>query len=171
MSDAVEAQLEARNAERAALAAEIARQAPALAEIEGRLAAGRRKVAEVQQRVTAIRDERAGIEAQFQRRVGTRSQGVDEASKLVRTALAEFARASLGGAPAEFAGAVHEVRQAEEAAAKSDRVVKAHEVALASADQKKVILGIAVAAGAAVLLLVLLFFPMIYRSFAAAPPP
>lgn len=169
-SDAMRAQLQARTAEKEAIAAELARQAPALAEIEARLAASRRKLADVQQRTSTVRAERANVETQFQRRVGTRSQGVDEANRQVRAALADFARRSLRDAPPELMPAVQELEQSDEAARRADHAVRVHEAALASADQKQLVQGAIVAAGALLLVLLLLFFPLIYRALVVADP-
>jgi hypothetical protein len=170
VSDAIEAQVAARTAEKESLAAELARQAPVIAEIEARLAAARRKVADVQLRATAIRNERAALENAFRRRVGTRSQGVEEANRLVRTALVTFARRAVNDASADLAPMVEELRRTDEAAAQADRAVRLHEAALASADQKQVMQGAIVAGVGVLLLLVLLFFPLIYRALVVTDP-
>lgn len=170
MSEAIEAQVAARTAEKAALASEIARQAPVIAEIEARLALARRKVAEVQQRATAVRNERAALLAAFGRRAGTRSQGVEEANRAVRTALIAFAQRSLGDASPELAPVVAELQKVEEAARRADRSVRLHEAAIASADKKQVLQGAIIAVGAVLLLLVLLFFPLIYRAIVVPDP-
>ncbi len=170
MTDAVQAQIEARSAEKSAIVDELARHANVLAEIELRLAVARRKVAEVQQRASTLRNERAHIDSQFQRRAGTRGAGVEDARKQLRSALVDFGRQSLASAPPELASSVLEVARVEEAAQRADRAVRAHEAAITSADQKKLMQGIVVAAGFALLILVLLFFPFIYRSIVVSDP-
>ena len=62
MTEALRAQIEARNAEKAGIVAEIARQEPVIAEVQGRLTAARRKVADAQNRLNALRQERQQIE-------------------------------------------------------------------------------------------------------------
>lgn len=162
--EALEAQVQARTAERSGAVEEIGRLDPVIAEIERRLALSRRKVAEVTQRATGVRGERAAAEERFNRQVGTRSQGVEEARKHVRAAMVQFGRSAILDTAVygeEFSPARDEVSRAEAAAARLQREVLVHEAALGADDTKRVRQGIAIVAAAALVLLLLLFFPFI----------
>ena len=171
MSEALRAQIEARNAEKAGIAAEIARQEPVIAEVQGRLTAARRKVAEVQNRLNALKQERAQIEQRFARRVGTRSEGVEDARKQLRDAMVAFATDALSDETTfgeEFAEARSDIARAEYARKKAERDVKLHETAIASADAKKVTQGIAIAAAVPIAILLVIALTLLARSPSAA---
>ncbi len=174
MSDDLRAQIDARNAEKAAISADIARQERVVAEIQSRLATARRRVADVQNRVSALKSQRAEIESRFARRVGTRSEGVEDARKQLRSALLEFARDAAddtGNYGGEFTSCREDVARSLVAQRKAAREVKLHEAAVNSADTKKVALGIGLAVGAAVLLVFFICFPFIYRSLSSPDAP
>ncbi len=174
MSDDLRAQIDARNAEKAAISADIARQERVVAEIQSRLATARRRVADVQNRVSGLKSQRAEIESRFARRVGTRSEGVEDARKQLRSALLEFARDAAddtGNYGDEFTSCREDVARSLVSQKKAVREVKLHEAAVSSADTKKVALGIGLAVGAAVLLVFFICFPFIYRSLASPDAP
>ncbi len=84
-----------RTGERDAAAAEVAKYLPVVAEIQGRLAAVRRRVAQAQEQIAATRKDRASEEERFRRQMNARLEGVGEARKDFRRAMGEVARIAL----------------------------------------------------------------------------
>lgn len=167
MSDDLRAQIDARSAEKLAILADIARHDGVVHEIQSRLSLARRSVAEVQNRATGFKSQRAEIELRFARRMGTRSEGVEDARKQLRSALLAFADDAAddtGNYGHDFAAQREAVARAELARLKAAREVILHESAIVTADKKKVALGVALAVGAALLLIFLICFPFIYRA-------
>ena len=168
-----------RTSERDAAAAEVARYQPIVAEIQGRLAAVRRRVALAQEQIAATRKERAAEEERFRRQMNARLEGVGEARKDFRKAMSEVARIALED-PLHFPPSVGEAERAtiEKTAAVAlarGREDALHAAALASFDSAALKRGIALASAAVVLLLLLFFSPVIVRSCASdtgtiAPP-
>ena len=70
----IETHIAERVAESDARAAEIARIQPTIDEITGRLNVARRRVAEVNNQLTQVKNERAGIEERSKRQQGTRAE-------------------------------------------------------------------------------------------------
>jgi len=157
-----------RTAERDAAAAEVARYQPVVAEIQGRLAAVRRRVAQAQEQIAATRKERAAGDERFCRQMNARLEGVGEARKDFRRAMCEVARVALDDAanfpPPLGAAERATIEKTSGVALARGREDALHSAALASFDPVALKRGIGLAAGAAVLFLILFFSPVIVRS-------
>jgi hypothetical protein len=164
----VDAYVVGRTAERDAAAAEVARYQPVVAEVQGRMAAVRRRVAQAQEQIATMRKERAGEEERFRRQTNARLEGVGEARKGYRKAMSEVARIGLEDAanfPPSLAAAERvTIERTGEAAAIRTREAALHEAALGSFDPKALQTGLGIAGAAVVLFLLLFFSPVIVRS-------
>ena len=176
----MDAFLAGRTAERDAAASEVAKYQPVVAEIQGRLAAIRRRVAQAQEQIAATRKERAAEEERFRRQMNARLEGVGEARKDFRRAMCEVARIALedGAHFPPDVGATErvEIEKTSAVAAARGREDALHRAALTSFDPVALKRGIGLASAAIVLLLVLFFSPVILRSCSSdtgtiAPPP
>jgi hypothetical protein len=164
----MDAFLAGRTAERDAANADVARYQPVVAEIQGRLAAVRRRVAQAQEQITNTRKARATEEESFQRQRNARLEGVGEARKGFRRAMchvAELALADGAHFPASVGAAERATIQKTSAFASARRREDAlHRAALESFDPIALKRGVALAAAALALFLVLFFSPIIIRS-------
>jgi hypothetical protein len=168
-----------RTAERDAAAAEVARYQPIVAEIQGRLAAVRRRAAVAQEQIAATRKERVAEEERFRRQMNARLEGVGEARKDFRRAMSEVARIGLeDGAHfpptvgAAERGAIDKTAAIAVARSREDAL---HAAALASFDPVALKRGVLLATVGTAILLLLFFSPVIVRSCASdtgtiAPP-
>ncbi len=164
-----------RVAESDARAAEMERLRPTINEITGRLNVARRRVAEVNNQLTQLKNERAAIEERSKRQQGTRAAGVDDARKEARKALADFGRRALEDSKqfgAEFDGARRDAVDLARIQEERAHDVAVHEAAIDAYDPKALHMGIAVAAFALFLFFAALFGPLTYRSLVGveAPP-
>jgi len=157
-----------RDAERGALASDVALKAARRAEAEQKLADARRVVGAAQSKLDAATAERRAQEARFSRQSGARSEGVDDAQTHLRAALVELGRAMLSdpSLAAELSAARDEVARLEEQSRKRSHELALHETALTAYDAPQVMLGVILIGVALVLLGILVFFPFIYRALA-----
>jgi serine/threonine-protein kinase len=157
-----------RGAERDAASAEVARAQPVVTEINQRLAAVRKKAAQMQDAVNAARKELAAEEERFRRATNTRMEGVGEARRDFRRTMMAFASMAYTDT-ASFDGPDFQalrddnvkMRLAADARAKEVRV---HEVALTSFDAKSVRTGLIVFALGVVLVILLILSPIFIRA-------
>jgi hypothetical protein len=172
---AVAAELAARTAERDARAAELASVTPAVTELSQRLAAARRNVASVQQRVLDAKNEREALADQFRRQAMPKAQGVGEARKHLREAMVRFADVALADTAAfgrSFDDARALAAKQTHASMARERDVALYERALGAHDPDAVKKGFVVMAIAAAIVVALFFVPFVIRAFldASAPP-
>jgi serine/threonine-protein kinase len=157
-----------RTAERDAANAEVARYQPVVAEIQGRLAAARRRVAQAQEQITATRRSRAAEEERFQGQRNARLEGVGEARKDFRRKMchvAELALEDVAHFPPSIGAPEREaIRKTGTFAAARRRDDALHRAALTSFDPVALKRGVALASAAIVVFLVLFFSPIIIRS-------
>ncbi len=176
----MDAYLAGRTAERDAAAAEVARYQPVVAEIQGRLVAVRRRVAQAQEQIAATRKSRAAEEDSFRKQRNARLEGVGEARKDFRRAMSQVAELALEDV-AHFPLAWGQderaaVRKTAAFAASKRRDDKLHRAALASFDPVALKRGVALTAAGLVLFLVLFFSPILIRACqpdtgTMSPPP
>jgi hypothetical protein len=164
----MDAFLAGRTAERDAAAAEVARYQPIAAEIQGRLAAVRRRVAQIQEQIATTRKERAAEEEKFRRQMNARLEGVGEARKDFRRAMCDVAFIALDDTahfPPDVGAAERSLIEKTSGVAVAREGEDAlHRAALASFDPVALKRGIGLSATAAVLFLLLFFSPVIVRS-------
>jgi hypothetical protein len=167
----VDAFIAGRTAERDAALAEVARLSPIVEEVQGRLAAVRRRAAQVQEQIAAVRKERATEEERFRRQTESRLEGLGEARKAYRRAMGEVARVALDDAKAfpSDVGAPERaaITQTRATAETRTRESALHDAALGSYDGPTVKKGLVLGTVAAVLLLLLFFSPVIIRSLSS----
>jgi hypothetical protein len=176
----VDAFVTARTAERDVAAAEVVRLAPIVAEIQGRLAGVRRRVAQTQEQIVQVRKERAGDEERFRRATDARLEGLGEARKGYRRTMGEVAKLALTDV-AHFPPDVGRterttIAQTRTAAETRHHDAALHHAALEAHDPEALKKGITLSVAAIVLFLLLFFSPVIVRSFSSdagtiAPPP
>jgi serine/threonine protein kinase len=160
-----------RTAERDAAAAEVARYQPLVAEVQGRMAAVRRRVAQAQEQIAATRKERAAEEERFRRQMNARLEGVGEARKDFRRAMGNVAKIALEDTPhfPPEVGAAERVtiEKTTAIAIAREREDALHRAALGSFDPVVLKRGVGLAAAAVALFLILFFSPVIIRSCAS----
>ena len=164
-----------RDGDRATLASEHAQQAQRLLEAEGALTEARRRTAGAQARCDVIEAERTAQEGRFARQTGTRGEGVADAHRQLREALAALGRSMLEDRSlAELGSARDEATRLRELAASNSKSVALHESALGAYERPKVYLGLALIGVALLLVVVVVLFPFIYRALVvpevASPP-
>jgi hypothetical protein len=167
----VDAFIAGRTAERDAALSEVARLSPIVEEVQGRLAAERRRAAQVQEQIAAVRKDRATEEERFRRQTESRLEGLGEARKAYRRAMGEVAHVALADASAfpPDVGAAERaaITQTRATAETRTRESALHDAALASYDEQTLKKGLVLGTVAAVLLLLLFFSPVIIRSFSS----
>ncbi len=167
----VDAFVTARTAERDAAAAEVMRLAPIVAEIQGRLAGVRRRVAQMQEQIVAVRKERAADEERFRRATDARLEGLGEARKGYRRTMGEVAKLAL----TDVANFPPDLGRTERATIATTRAVAEtkqrdaalHQAALEAHDPEALKKGITIGVAAILLFLLLFFSPVIIRAFSS----
>ncbi len=168
-SDALglDAYVASRTAERDLASAEALRLAPIAAEIQGRLAAVRRRVAQAQEQIAEVRKERANDEQRFRRQTDARLAGLGEARKGYRSAMGEVATLALADAanfPPDIGSAERATIATTRAVAEArEREAALHHAAYEAYDPDVLKRGIAIGVAGVVLFLVLFFSPMMLR--------
>jgi hypothetical protein len=157
--------------ERDARQADLQQAAPAVTDATQRLATARRKLAAVEQRILAAKNERAACEDQFRRRGAAHGAEVAKAQQRVRTAMVALGRAIVND-PTNFGAnwteARKDIRALDKATAVRDDDVLLHVMALDAHDQKAVQTGVAIAVALLGLLLALAIVPIILGSTSSA---
>ena len=163
-----------KGTERASLAADHAQAVLKLSEAEAALTEARRKTAAAQARCDVIAAERSAQEVRFARQQGTRGEGVADAQRQLREALADLGRSMLEGSESDLASSRAEATRLRDDAASKAKSVALHESALGAFERPKVYLGIALIGVALLLVVVVVLFPFIYRALVVpetVPPP
>jgi serine/threonine protein kinase len=164
----VDAYVAGRTAERDAAVADVARFQPIVAEIQGRLAGVRRRVAQSQEQIAAARKERAAEDEKFRRQMNARQEGVGEARKAYRRTMGEVARIALEDGtnfpPSTTAADRVAIEKTAAAAEVRARESALHQAALGSYDPKALQAGIGLVTAAVVVFLLLFFSPILMRS-------
>lgn len=164
----------ARTAERDARAAELTQAMPAATEAMQRLTAARRKLSEGEQKILAVKNERALLEDQFRKRGATHGAQVEEAQKVVRSALAALGRNMVNDTTtfgADWNEARIEVAAKDKLTASRDDEVLLHVMALDVHDRGAVQKGILMSLGAFLLLSLVLVIPIAITMLGTKPPP
>jgi hypothetical protein len=139
-----------------------------------RLAAARRKVLGIEQRILDAKNEHAALDEQFRRQTLSKVEGVGAARRQLRDAmvgLADLAIADTRTIGSEFDLARAEVAKLSRASQARARDVALYEAALGSHDPEGVRRGVFVLGAAAVLVVVLFFVPFVVRAIAGASTP
>jgi hypothetical protein len=164
----------ARTAERQARVAELEQAMPAVTAASQPLTVQRKKVTAIEAKMLAVKNERAGLEAQFKKRGAAYGAEVAKAQKEVRIATAALGRAvALDEATfgAAWTEARAEIATLDKAVAARDDDVMLHVMALDVHDAKKVSTGITLVAAALVAFVCLLALPVVVRAVSRPPPP
>jgi hypothetical protein len=162
----------ARAAERDARKLEFEQSLPAVTEVMQHVAAARRKVAGLEEKLLSVKNERAAVEVQFRRRGAKQGAEVAKAQQGVHMALAALGRAitvdpgSFGGA---WTDARNEVAELDKVAARRDDDVMLHVMALDAHDRPMVNLGLGLVVGVVVLMLTLATLPFLLGSQGGPP--
>jgi hypothetical protein len=159
--------------ERDAQSAEATRMRASIAELTQRYTAAKKGSAEAVARLEAVRAERASLEQQFKKQVGTRTAAVEEARKVLRGQMVTFARRAIADRPvfgADFDGARTQIAKLDAAAEAARRDVDLHSRALAAYDARGMRTGIMLMGVIAALLLSLIIVPILWRATRVETP-
>jgi hypothetical protein len=163
-----------RTAEREARLAELAQSMPAVTEATQKLNVVKRKVADIQQKILGVKNERAALEDKFQKRGAAHGAEVQKAQLEVRTARAALGRvmaedhATFGG---EWAEARKELAELDLVQTGRDDAVILHVMALDAHDGDAMKKGVGILAGVALFLCLLMTVPVIVSLGGKPPPP
>jgi DNA repair exonuclease SbcCD ATPase subunit len=169
----------AKTRERDARLAEVQQATPAVTEATKDLAACRKRVTSVQEKLLDLKNQRAAIEAQWKRRGAHHGAEVEKAEKAVRAAFAALGRACATDNSTfgpEWDEARKEIVALDKTAAARDEEVVLHAMALDAHDRATTQRGIVMVASIAALLAVLCVLPFVFsgsthKEAAAAAPP
>ena len=150
-----------------ARAAEASRLRASMAELTQRFAAAKKSVAEAQSRVEAGRAERASLQQQFTRQVGTRTAAVEEARKRVRGQMVILARKAIDDHEtfgADYDPGREQIAKLERAAEAAKRDVDVHTAAMQAFDPRSMKIGVVLLGVLAALALALIVVPIVWRA-------
>ena len=160
--------------ERENRAAESTRLRAAIADLQQRHGAAKKRVAEAETKVDAGRGERTQLEQWFKRQVGTRTAAVEDARKLVRLAMVELGKRALEDRAtfgAEYDATRESITKLDGAAQSAKRDVAVHQEALAAHDPRALRTGMLVLGFLAVLALAAIVVPVVWRATRVIEPP
>jgi eukaryotic-like serine/threonine-protein kinase len=153
---------------------EATRMRASIADLTQRYTATKKGSAEALSRLEAVRAERASLEGQFKKQVGTRTAAVEEARKVVRGQMVTVARRAIGDKAtfaADYDGARDQIAKLDAAADAARRDVELHTRALAVYDASAMRTGIVLMGVVAALLLALIIAPIVWRATMVEAPP
>jgi len=160
--------------EREAHSEEATRMRAAITDLTQRYGAAKKGSAEALTRLEAVRAERASLEGQFKKQVGTRTKAVEDARKVVRGQMVTVARRAIGDKAtfgADYDGARDQITKLDAAADAARRDVEVHTRALAAYDASAMRTGIVLMGVVAALLLALIIAPIVWRATMVETPP
>jgi serine/threonine-protein kinase len=168
-------QVSAWTKERELRSSETARIRAAINEAQQRYGASKRRTADAQGRLEAGRNERLQLEQWFKRQVGTRTEAVEEARKLMRGQMVTIAKRGVldhDAFGAELDAAREQIGKLQRAAESAERDVTVHVAALQAHDARALRRGVVLLGVAALLLLASLVGPIVWRAtrVVEAPP-
>ena len=163
-------------ADREAREEEVARIAAAVSEIKQRLGAFQKKATEIQERIMAARNERAAMDAQFQRQSSGKTAGVGEAKKAYRQAMVDFARRAVADTTTfrdDFNPLREDISRFAKAARARTHDLAVCEEAIATYDAAAFRKGMAVVLAALTIVILLFLLPVFIHAIIGdgAPPP
>jgi serine/threonine protein kinase len=155
-------------------ASEASRLRAQMADLTQKYAVAKKGVADAQTRAEAGRAERASLDQQFSRQVGTRTAAVEEARKRVRTQVIAIARKAMADRELfgpEMDPAREQIAKLERAANAARRDVDVHSAALHAYDPRSMKIGVLLMGVLAALLLALVVVPIVWRATRVVEPP
>jgi len=164
-----------RTAERDARLADLQRATPAVTELMQKLTVAKKSAAANDEKILALKNERAALEEQWKKSGAAHGVEVAKAQKEVRTAMSSLGRTMMGDMTtfgAEWSPVRSELIELDKVIAIRDDEVLLHVMALDAAHKKTVQTGVALAGGAVGLLFLLFLIPVaLSLSSSAKRPP
>jgi serine/threonine protein kinase len=157
-----------------ARASEASRLRTSMTDLTQKFASAKKSVADAQARVEAGRAERASLQQQFTRQVGTRTAAVEEARRRVRGQMVTLARQAVedhGAFGADFDPAREQIAKLERAAEAAKRDVDVHTAAMHAYDPRSMKIGVVLLGVLAALALALIVVPIVWRATRVVEPP
>jgi serine/threonine protein kinase len=154
--------------------AEASRLRGSMADLTQKFAAAKKGVVEAHARVEAGRAERASLQQQFTRQVGTRTAAVEEARKRVRAQMVTLARKAVDDHAlfgADYDPTREQIAKLERAAEAAKRDVDVHTAALRAYDPRSMKIGVVLLGVLAALALALVVVPIVWRATRVVEPP
>jgi serine/threonine-protein kinase len=159
--------------EREARLAEATKLRASIGEMQQKVVAARRHIAEAQAKVEAARAERGSLEQWFKRQTGTRTAAVEEARKAWRGKMVAIARRAAEDREsfgADLDPARQEIAKLDRAAKSAERDVSVHLAAVHAYDAQSLRSGMVLLGVGAALLLALLIGPIVWRATRVVDP-